>query len=99
MATQGCCFGLCWLMEPCTSTEEEGIPLSTLFSVGLDAQALCVMGASGYQSAVTILAKQLRSSQDKLSVGKSPPTPTAQSSWLCPSQAGCDSVTMQTSRP
>ncbi|XP_042737784.1 cobalamin binding intrinsic factor [Lagopus leucura] len=48
--------------------EEEGIPLSTLFSVGLDAQALCVMGASGYQSAVTILAKQLRSSQDKLSV-------------------------------
>ncbi|XP_010709046.2 cobalamin binding intrinsic factor [Meleagris gallopavo] len=48
--------------------EEEGILLSTLFSVGLDAQALCVMGAGGYQSAVTILTKQLRSSQDKLSV-------------------------------
>lgn len=86
-------------MEPCTSTEEEGILLSTLFSVGLDAQALCVMGAGGYQSAVTILTKQLRSSQDKLSVGKSSPTPTPYFSWLCPCQAGCDSVTMQMSRP
>uniref|UniRef100_A0A8C2YC82 Cobalamin binding intrinsic factor n=1 Tax=Coturnix japonica TaxID=93934 RepID=A0A8C2YC82_COTJA len=48
--------------------EEYGIPQSTLFSMGLDAQALCVVGAGGYQSAAVILAKQLLSSQGELSV-------------------------------
>ncbi|XP_072194184.1 cobalamin binding intrinsic factor [Excalfactoria chinensis] len=48
--------------------EENGFPQSTLFSMGLDAQALCVVGAGGYQSAAVILAKQLLSSQDRLSV-------------------------------
>uniref|UniRef100_A0A8C9FQ51 Cobalamin binding intrinsic factor n=1 Tax=Pavo cristatus TaxID=9049 RepID=A0A8C9FQ51_PAVCR len=48
--------------------EENGIPQSTLFSVGLDVQALCVMGAGGYQSAAVILAKQLLRPQHPLSV-------------------------------
>ncbi|XP_065611567.1 cobalamin binding intrinsic factor [Cyrtonyx montezumae] len=45
-----------------------GIPVSTLFSVGLDAQALCVVGAGGYQNAAVILARKLLSSQEQLSV-------------------------------
>lgn len=99
MATQGCCFGPCWRREPCNFTEQNGTPKSSLFSVGLDAQALCVMGAGDYESAATILAKQLQRSQDKLSVGKSPPTPAPHSGWLWLCQAGSDCVTLQTSRP
>lgn len=51
-----------------THLEQNGTPKSSLFSVGLDAQALCVTGAGDYESAATILAKQLQRSQDKLSV-------------------------------
>ncbi|XP_021256781.1 gastric intrinsic factor isoform X2 [Numida meleagris] len=54
--------------EEVARLEVDGVPVSTLFSVGLDVQALCVMGAGGYQSTAIILAKQLLSSQGQLSV-------------------------------
>ncbi|NXK57199.1 IF factor, partial [Chauna torquata] len=54
--------------EEVASLDEEGVPLSTLYSVGLDVLALCVAGTGSYERAAIILAKQLLSPQSHLSV-------------------------------
>ncbi|XP_065492970.1 cobalamin binding intrinsic factor-like [Caloenas nicobarica] len=46
----------------------DGIPKTTLYSVSLDALALCLAGAGGYQVASALLAKQVLSPDSHLSV-------------------------------
>lgn len=62
-------------MSPCHSllSEAEGIPKTTLYSVGLDTLALCLAEAGGAQGPSVALAKQVLSPESQLSVGKEPP--------------------------
>ncbi|XP_010191905.1 PREDICTED: gastric intrinsic factor-like [Mesitornis unicolor] len=54
--------------EEMASLEVEGIPKTTLYSVSLDALALCLAGVGGYQGASVVLAKQVLSPESHLSV-------------------------------
>ncbi|XP_030339530.1 cobalamin binding intrinsic factor [Strigops habroptila] len=46
----------------------EGVPKTTLYSIGLDALSLCLAGVGGYEEASVVLAKQLLSLGSQLSV-------------------------------
>ncbi|NXR84581.1 IF factor, partial [Pycnonotus jocosus] len=54
--------------EEMAKLEAEGIPKTTLYSVGLDTLALCLAEASGAQGPSVALAKQVLSSENQLSV-------------------------------
>ncbi|KAM6322028.1 cobalamin binding intrinsic factor [Podargus strigoides] len=54
--------------EEVARLEVEGIPKTTLYSVSLDALALCLAGAGGHQGASVILAKRVLSPESHLSV-------------------------------
>ncbi|KAM6115127.1 LOW QUALITY PROTEIN: cobalamin binding intrinsic factor [Pterocles gutturalis] len=53
--------------EEMAKLEVDGVPGTTLFSVSLDALALCLEGASGYQEPSVLLAKRLLSPESHLS--------------------------------
>lgn len=48
----------------------EGVPKTTLYGVSLDALALCLAEAGGYEEASVILAKKVLRLKSQLSVGK-----------------------------
>ncbi|XP_061204436.1 cobalamin binding intrinsic factor [Neopsephotus bourkii] len=50
------------------SMEVEGVPRTTLYSIGLDALSLCLTGVGGYQEASVELARELLSPSSPLSV-------------------------------
>ncbi|XP_052667091.1 cobalamin binding intrinsic factor isoform X1 [Harpia harpyja] len=54
--------------EEMASLDLEGVPKTTLYSVSLDALALCLAEAGGYQGASVILAKQALALESQLSV-------------------------------
>ncbi|XP_059681989.1 cobalamin binding intrinsic factor [Gavia stellata] len=54
--------------EEMASLEAEGIPKTTLYSVSLDAIGLCLARVAGYQGASVVLAKQVLSPENHLSV-------------------------------
>lgn len=61
-------------------SEEDGVPKTTLYSMGLDTLALCLAEAGGAQGPSVALARQVLSPESHLSVGKEPlcshiPTP------------------------
>lgn len=51
-------------------SEAEGIPKTTLYSVGLDTLALCLAEAGGAQGPSVALAKQVLNPNRPISVGK-----------------------------
>uniref|UniRef100_A0A672V4N3 Uncharacterized protein n=1 Tax=Strigops habroptila TaxID=2489341 RepID=A0A672V4N3_STRHB len=66
----------------------EGVPKTTLYSIGLDALSLCLAGVGGYEEASVVLAKQLLSLGSQLSVGVG-----IRREVLCPSGVGlCPSL-------
>uniref|UniRef100_A0A8C4XNZ6 Cobalamin binding intrinsic factor n=1 Tax=Falco tinnunculus TaxID=100819 RepID=A0A8C4XNZ6_FALTI len=54
--------------EEMGSLETEGVPITTLYSVSLDALALCLAGAGGYRGPSVMLAKQVLSPESDISV-------------------------------
>uniref|UniRef100_A0A8V5G2T6 Uncharacterized protein n=1 Tax=Melopsittacus undulatus TaxID=13146 RepID=A0A8V5G2T6_MELUD len=54
--------------EELANMEVEGVPRTTLYSVGLDTLTLCLTGVGGYQEASVELAKELLSPSSPLSV-------------------------------
>ncbi|XP_075569279.1 cobalamin binding intrinsic factor [Pelecanus crispus] len=54
--------------EEMENLENNGVPKTTLYSVSLDALALCLEQVDGYQKASTVLAKELLSPESHLSV-------------------------------
>ncbi|XP_037258568.1 cobalamin binding intrinsic factor [Falco biarmicus] len=54
--------------EEMASLETEGVPITTLYSVSLDALALCLAGAGGYREPSVMLAKQVLSPESDISV-------------------------------
>lgn len=55
--------------------EEDGVPLTTLYSVGLDVLALCLARTGDYEQDAILLAKQLLNPDSRIDVGKGPPSP------------------------
>ncbi|XP_068004285.1 cobalamin binding intrinsic factor isoform X1 [Melanerpes formicivorus] len=54
--------------EEVASLEIEGVPMTTLYSVSLDALALCLVQAGGYESAAVALARQVLKAGNQISV-------------------------------
>ncbi|XP_054246370.1 cobalamin binding intrinsic factor-like [Indicator indicator] len=54
--------------EEVASLETDGVPITSLFSVSLDALALCLVQAGGYESAAVALARQVLKPGNQISV-------------------------------